>query len=296
MTESEVFTIPNNLAGWNIAVIDKLIELQFPESDTLDFKEDVSELEKDICGFANSYGGFIVLGISGKDKAEQKNPLANSREHDIIQQITGRSALVDPNTTITMQKVPEGSSFYMILKIENCPHSKPFNLKSTGGFYVRINGATYPASRSIILNLFTDNIGKHQRLTVLKNTVEILITELNLRKNQGSLQIHPTHQGSISEIDLSYIKSSIINTGDLIFGLDETGRVDGNSTYYGLLTATLPKLEELNVNLRAFNNSEINSEGRKLLSYQISEFGRGISGTITELNRFKVAIERLLEQ
>ncbi|MDE1868981.1 MAG: putative DNA binding domain-containing protein, partial [Candidatus Micrarchaeota archaeon] len=79
---SNIFIIPKSINDWSIETIDKIVELKYPEADNLEFKEKIPEgFEKDLCGIANSEGGFIVIGISGKDKAEEKKGILILEEH-----------------------------------------------------------------------------------------------------------------------------------------------------------------------------------------------------------------------
>ena len=292
LTKNNVFVLPTNLKDWSISTIDSLVSLKYPESDTLDFKQDVSELEKDICGFANSSGGFIVLGISGKDKAEAKKPLSN--EHDKLQQVTGKLTLIEPAPVIESRIISEEQGCYIILKINDVGHRKPFIVKNKWKFYICLNDSTQPASRAIILNLFSDNVGRRQKLIVLKNAIEILNNELTLRVNKRSFEVTTQYERSLPEIDLSFVKSSIVNAGDLVFDMDETGKVGDNSFTSGLLTTTIPKLEEANANIRSFNDKAIGSKERDTIANYVKEFGRDIPTISDNLSKFKIAITKML--
>lgn len=290
----KIFIPPKNLEDWDNSTIDSLVDSKYLESDTLDFKEDVSELEKDICGFANSAGGFIVFGIRGKDRAEEKKPLSD--EHKIINQLTGKVALIDPTPKFEEPKIiKEEDKFYLVLKIADIPHLKPFNVKNSGSFYIRFNGSTQPASRTVILNLFSVSINRRQRLIMLENAIEMLTKELSVRNQNGSLRLSKVFIHYIPEIDLFFIKSSIANAGDLISDLDEIGKVKPQSFTSGLLTTTMPKLEGVNANIRGFNNSIVGSEEKQQFSNYIDDFARAIPSLNQDLDRFKVIIEKMLE-
>jgi hypothetical protein len=58
--------IPNKLEDWTYTKVVELVENDINESERHDFKSDLpppSELTKDCCAFANSSGGFIILGV-----------------------------------------------------------------------------------------------------------------------------------------------------------------------------------------------------------------------------------------
>lgn len=59
-------TIPSNLGGWNLNLVTELCQLGQIETDRHDFKfglPDADTLTKLCCAFANSRGGFFVLGV-----------------------------------------------------------------------------------------------------------------------------------------------------------------------------------------------------------------------------------------
>ncbi len=297
MPDETLFAPPINLEQWSLADIDKLVELRYPESDSLEFKENVpNDFERDICGLANSSGGFVVFGLRGKDKAEVKVGLPVSEEHTFNQKLTSKLAQIEPTPTVPPIKVlKESDRFYAIIKIDSVAHLRPFSIRNQGSFYVRLNGTTQPASRTIILNLFTESIGRRQRLIVLKNALEILIREIQLRKNMGVFSLSKDYTYNISEINVERLKDYIVNTGDLIFDLDETGKVDKSSITGGLLTTTLPKIDELNSNIKAFNNSKMGSQERANSVQPINYFGTSEAiGIIDGLTKFEAAVDKLL--
>ena len=297
MSEEIIFIPPMDISQWNLSDIDKLVELKYSESDTLEFKESIpKDLEKDICGLANSSGGFIIFGLRGKDKAEEKVGISKTEEHDFNQKLTNKIAQIDPIPIIPPVKIlEETDKFYAVLKIENTVRFKPFTIKNKGNLYVRLNGTTQPASRAIILNLFADSVERRQRLIILKNAIEILIRDIQLRENMGNFNITKKYMNNIPEVNTERLKDSIVNAGDLIFDLDETGKVDKSSTTGGLLTTVLPKIDVLNANITSFNNNSIGSLERTNSVQVINFFSTSEAiGVIDGLTKFQAAIEKLL--
>ena len=65
----------------------------------------------------------------------------------------------------------------------------------------------------------------------------------------------------------------------------------------GLLTTVIPKVEELNANIKAFNNSRIRDSERANFVQPINYFGLSeIPGVIDTLSKFQTAIEKLLNE
>ena len=66
MTAQNQSPVPATLVEWSFEVIEALSGAQYSESDRHDFKQalpDPKGLTKLACAFANTYGGFIVLGV-----------------------------------------------------------------------------------------------------------------------------------------------------------------------------------------------------------------------------------------
>jgi len=97
-------------------------------------------------------------------------------------------------------------------------------------------------------------------------------------------------------MDLFFIKSSIVNAGELVFGLEEVGKVMPNAYTHGLLTSDIPKIEEFNASVKGFNNAAIGSDLRQQFSHRINEFGRSLAQLNQSLDKFRVVIEMMLEE
>jgi predicted HTH transcriptional regulator len=75
--------IPENLDEWNYELIEDLLSKNYYEGDRHDFKGNIppsDRLSKTCCAFANSRGGFIVLGIAQKRGTFQIEGLDNDTE------------------------------------------------------------------------------------------------------------------------------------------------------------------------------------------------------------------------
>ena len=130
---------------------------------------------------------------------------------------------------------------------------------------------------------------------ILKNAIEILIRDIQLRENMGNFNITKKYMNNIPEVNTERLKDSIVNAGDLIFDLDETGKVDKSSTTGGLLTTVLPKIDVLNANITSFNNNSIGSLERTNSVQVINFFSTSEAiGVIDGLTKFQAAIEKLL--
>jgi predicted HTH transcriptional regulator len=96
--------LPNDLAKWDINLINKLITILSIEGDNFDFKTQEGlkdDLLNDICGMANISGGFIVIGIdeikNGKTITEfKKRGFKIGLEDEIQKKLTNYLYEVEP--------------------------------------------------------------------------------------------------------------------------------------------------------------------------------------------------------
>ena len=163
-------SIPHNVQDWNIVVIDNLIPILSIESETFDFKgkdfnKKNDELYNDICAMANTSGGHIVLGI-GEDKATDgslirfvKDGFPRGEENKVNQRIAENMYNIEPTPSIETHLLvyEKGEKkFYPVIKIKSIDFQKPYFTKNRGQCYIRVGNSSRHASRTIILNLFSN--------------------------------------------------------------------------------------------------------------------------------------------
>ena len=193
------------LEDYDIAVINSLINKRNVESETFDFKGKKAakgnDLSKDFCAMANTFGGIIVLGIdeiknNGVLVGFKKNGFrTNADDEDKIKQIFGNNMHeVEPTPLIDSMPVYEqddSSIYFMVIRTEGKEINRPYFLRNTGQCYVRVGNSSKPASRSVILNLFSSFIERRKSAQKLLAYTEILKEELiNVSKDMGR-QINP---------------------------------------------------------------------------------------------------------
>lgn len=110
---------------------------------SLEFKQDLSKtLAKDICAFANSNGGKILLGIDDKGILRGFS-LTNSKK-SIVQNLTRN---MDPSFSVKITKIND-------ITVIDVPEGvkKPYSVK--GQFYVRIGANSQQLNRDEIKKFF----------------------------------------------------------------------------------------------------------------------------------------------
>ena len=171
--------IPQNLEGWKLETIDTLIKLRDIESEDFDFKgTELKNLANHICAFANTHGGYLVLGIDEEKNNNaligfKKNGFKITKEDYIKNEIRNHHVRIEPTPEIETKIIQDHDRFYVIIHIENNQIKKPYFVNEKGCF-VRIGPSTNIASRNIVLSLFSDVNRQIQDLENLRASVLIL--------------------------------------------------------------------------------------------------------------------------
>lgn len=120
--------IPTRLDDWTYEAIKNLCALGQSESETHDFKADIRSLEnlnKICCAFANTRGGFIVIGVAEKDR-RQFSIEGVDPDREIYGNFT-RKIHIEPSLDIGVPKVigiPEAVKVLYVFEIP-CSSIRP---------------------------------------------------------------------------------------------------------------------------------------------------------------------------
>lgn len=115
--------IPNKLNNWTIEIIETLIEKNIGESDKHDFKRKmpgVKTLTKICCAFANTKGGFIVLGVKEVGKRWELEGIENDKElaHDF-----GQRLKANPTVEFSLPKIILIPGSHKVVAVFEIPQS-----------------------------------------------------------------------------------------------------------------------------------------------------------------------------
>jgi predicted HTH transcriptional regulator len=124
-------------------------------SENFDFKTSIKDLDIHICAMANTSGGYLVLGV---DEHKSGDHLLGFKliGFDVGIQIRNEMVKIEPYPDVAIKNVEDDNKkkFYPILKIEFDDFKKPYFTR--GICYVRLGPSSTRASRTTILNLFTN--------------------------------------------------------------------------------------------------------------------------------------------
>lgn len=264
--------IPKEIEDWNFNTINELIKLKDIESENFDFKgTKTKELAKHLCAFANTKGGFLVLGIDEKVNGEikigfEKNGFNKGREDHVKNDIRNHQVQIEPIPDIQIKIIPEGEKFFTVIQIEYNKFKKPYMLKEKGSCFVRIGGSTTPASRSTIIELSGDVRNFVQDLENLKASLIILREDFILTIGKFRY-ISPAAPNRLAKLDLSLVRSNIVKCQSFLIEKNLLGRLT-KVKIEEQITIILHTLDTLNSYIDGFSNST-NVEIKKSLQKQI---------------------------
>lgn len=143
---------------------------KIPESVELEYKEDLvddNKLIKEICGFANSQGGYLIFGIREIGKEQQNYPqeLKGISEENMnlerMEQVINTN--INPRISVYIEKCEknkEGKGFIIIYVPEG--PEKPYYSNKDFRFYKRYNFETRSMDEPEISNLFKERFTSPQ--------------------------------------------------------------------------------------------------------------------------------------
>lgn len=275
-----MFDIPEKLEEWEISTINELVKYSSIESERLDLKSEINDLQNHISAMANSSGGFLILGIKELKSENGKVILGYEKigfkkgEEDLISKQIGNGIFeIEPTPSVKIRHIPDNNKFYSVIKVEKEISKKPFMIKNKGQFYIRIDSSTRPANRSTILNLFAISLEQ-------KRTIEQLLAGINLVRESFLHAINdvrivsPPSSMKIPPLDLSFFRNAVLNSSWFLTEKNLFGEHNNQGGYTHGINSLLHDLEFFNIYINSFNLSSDPKE-REQLKQQLEPWRMG---------------------
>lgn len=116
--------IPNSLNEWTFETVKELVDKKINESDRHDFKKDIPDSEtltKICCAFANTKGGFIILGVKENNGSFEISGIANDIE---FAHKFGQKIKANPTIEFSLPKIiniPDSPNVLAVFEIPFSP-------------------------------------------------------------------------------------------------------------------------------------------------------------------------------
>ena len=252
----DIPSIPQNLDDWNMDVIDSLLNIPTIESEKLECKREirVDVLSKSICALANTRGGFILVGL-GEKKADDGRKSGyekiglDSDEDTIRQQIASATHVIDPIPGIDPKCIGAGGKMCVVIHVPEEKSKKPFFVADRG-CYVRVGSSSFPASRSVVMNLFE---GQTRKRNIASLLASLKILKVELGATVGYIgKISTRDQTRPAPVDVRFVMADVMKNQAFLVENKLFGDVNGGYVTQGILKA-LQAVRRLNAQVAAYN-------------------------------------------
>jgi len=200
--------IPEKLEGWKYEDIDDLVRKNIGESDMHDFKTDIPDsitLTDLCCSFANTKGGFVILGVSENHNRFKIEGITNDKE---LPHMFGQKIHADPTIQFDLPKIIEVPNSDKVLAIFHIPISseRPHIPSTTDKriFWKRTNkGKDYMTYQEIRMS-FQNYEERREKIKLLYNE---LLTNVELLEVMRTENISDLNNYSFLTLDSQVITS-----------------------------------------------------------------------------------------
>ena len=277
--------IPEKADLWTIDTIDSLLNIPESESEKLDFKREVTDLTHHICAMANTFGGFIVLGIGESKTGDfEKVGFPQGQQDEIDLKVGEMRFLIEPIPKITTHYVPEKDRIYPVIQIHEEISKKAFFLKNKGICYIRIGSSSKPAPRSTIMKLFAGSVEYRRNIEHLRASC-ILLTE----SISGTINylggIGAEDQTRPAPIDLTLIRNSMLIAENFLSENELLGKTRPSTVHHGM-TTMLNTLEQLNAQIHVYNTTNDIGIKKEIRLMILNTGGRVLAEDIQRIPKF----------
>lgn len=270
----DIPNIPQNLDNWNMDVIDSLLGISTIESETLECKREIkpTSLPKHICAMANVHGGFILVGLGekmngGKKSGYEKIGL-DFDEDEINQRVSNARHEIEPTPMVKLKCILDGAKTYAIINIPEEKSKKPFFVKN-GGCHIRVGSSSFPASRSIVMNLFE---GLEEKKNLLSLVASLKILKAELGDTLAYIKsIHPANQTRPAQVDMGFVMADVTKNQAFLEDNDLFADISNNQVTGGILKV-IQTIRKSNAQIEAYNSTQDPSQKREMLKLLTAEY------------------------
>jgi hypothetical protein len=217
--------IPNNIDDWNYQLIENLVKDGFFETDKFDLKEDIphkndkngrERLEKSVCAFANTEGGFLVFGIKDDRSLSYKDRIVGiDSNREFPREFGDKIANIEPHLYYHFRNppisIPDTSNVVHVFKIDQSPERPHWT--SRRELYFRTNKGNEPMIYQQVKDSFLSEEQRRQKLRLL--FVELLAN----REQCPAMTISEDHindQYCVVTLDAGALQTLLVDTYPII--------------------------------------------------------------------------------
>ena len=164
-----------NNTNWEdltISDIKMFLEHADAESIFFDYKGDAvgnDKITKEVCAFANTYGGYILIGVKDDGTIEGCTTWTEERVHNVVRDT------ISPTPIIDIKKFRTDKNYILVARVEE--GEQPPYITNTGKIYERLSSGSYPVKDSMKLEALNRKKESHEAQVYKK--IESLIPEVN---------------------------------------------------------------------------------------------------------------------
>ena len=199
----------NNTNWENLAISDIQNFLLNAETETFFFdnKEDNASSDKilkGICAFANTYGGYIFIGVNDDNTITGCSKWTEERIHNVVHDSLSPLPLID------VKKISINNTYILVIRVEE--GERPPYITKNGQIYVRLASGSYPVKESETLNALYKKRLIHEEKVCKK--IESALPEIKFEKINNMV-------GCI-DVGVSMVTRSQLNFEKSFFAFDNT--------------------------------------------------------------------------
>lgn len=163
-----------NNTNWEALELSDINEfLQHAETESVffDYKEDAAgndKITKEVCAFANTFGGYIFIGVKNDSTIAGCAKWTEERVHNVVHDT------ISPTPIIDIKKFRTDKDYILVVRVEE--GEQPPYITNTGIIYERLSSGSYPVKDSMKLEALNRKKESHEAQVYKK--IESLIPEV----------------------------------------------------------------------------------------------------------------------